>query len=142
MSVSVSLDVGDRLALAAGRPVLLVPNEGVHSGIGSRVVVAWNGRREAARAAFDAIPLLQKAGARVLYNDPYVSELRVKDCQPERFESTALSDRLLSTVDCVVMLTCHTCFDCESILRASQVVIDTRNAFRSVNGHPGKVVRI
>jgi nucleotide-binding universal stress UspA family protein len=72
LSVSVSLDVGDRLALAAGRPVLLVPNEGVHSGIGSRVVVAWNGRREAARAAFDAIPLLQKAKeVKVLRIDPH-----------------------------------------------------------------------
>jgi nucleotide-binding universal stress UspA family protein len=60
-SVSAELDVGDRLAVAAGRPVLIVPNEGVHSGIGGRVVVAWNGRREAARAAFDALPLLRQA---------------------------------------------------------------------------------
>jgi len=91
---------------------------------------------------FKLIPLLQKAGARVLYHDPHVAELRVKGCRPERLESAALSDRLLSNADCVVMLTCHSCFDCESILRASQVVIDTRNAFRSVNSHPGKVVKI
>jgi nucleotide-binding universal stress UspA family protein len=70
-SVSAELDVGDRLAVAAGRPVLLVPNEGVHSGIGSRIVVAWNGRREATRAAFDALPLLQKAReVKVLWIDP------------------------------------------------------------------------
>jgi nucleotide-binding universal stress UspA family protein len=70
-SVSAELDVGDRLAVAAGRPVLLVPNEGVHSGIGSRIVVAWNGRREATRAAFDALPLLRKAReVKVLCVDP------------------------------------------------------------------------
>jgi nucleotide-binding universal stress UspA family protein len=70
-SVSAEFDVGDRLAVAAGRPVLLVPNEGVHSGIGTRVVVAWNGRREATRAAFDALPLLQKATeVKVLWIDP------------------------------------------------------------------------
>ena len=70
-SVSAELDVGDRLAVAAGRPVLIVPNEGVHSGIGSRVVVAWNGRREATRAAFDALPLLQQAkDVKVLWIDP------------------------------------------------------------------------
>jgi UDP-N-acetyl-D-glucosamine dehydrogenase len=91
---------------------------------------------------YKIVPLLQKAGARVLYNDPYVAELTVKDCRPQRMESTALSERLLSAVDCVVMLTDHSCFDCESILRASQVIIDTRNAFRSVNGHPGKVVKL
>ncbi|MCJ7735800.1 MAG: nucleotide sugar dehydrogenase, partial [Anaerolineae bacterium] len=91
---------------------------------------------------YKIVPLLQKAGARVLYNDPYVAELTIKDCRPQRMESTALSERLLSAVDCVVMLTGHSCFDCESILRASQVIIDTRNAFRSVNGPPGKVVRL
>jgi nucleotide-binding universal stress UspA family protein len=54
-----------------GRPVLIIPNEGVHSGIGSRVVVAWNGRREATRAAFDAVPLLQQAkDVKVLWIDP------------------------------------------------------------------------
>lgn len=70
-SVSAEFDVGDRVAVAAGRPVLLVPNEGVHSAIGSRVVVAWNGRREATRAAFDALPLLQQAKeVKVLWIDP------------------------------------------------------------------------
>jgi hypothetical protein len=49
----------------------MMPNEGVHSGIGSRVVVAWNGRREATRAAFDALPLLQQAKeVKVLWVDP------------------------------------------------------------------------
>jgi nucleotide-binding universal stress UspA family protein len=70
-SGSTWLDVADRLALEAGRPVLIVPNEGVHSGIGSRVVVAWNGRREATRAAFDALPLLRKAKeVKVFWIDP------------------------------------------------------------------------
>lgn len=70
-SASAELDVGDRLAVAAGRPILIVPNEGVHSGIGSRVVVAWNGRREATRAAFDALPLLRQAQeVKVLGIDP------------------------------------------------------------------------
>jgi nucleotide-binding universal stress UspA family protein len=60
-SESPQLDVADRLAVEAGRPVLIVPNEGVHSQIGTTVLVAWNGRREATRAAFDALPLLQRA---------------------------------------------------------------------------------
>jgi nucleotide-binding universal stress UspA family protein len=69
--VTAELDVGDRLAVAAGRPVLIVPNAGVYCGIGSRVVVAWNGRREATRAAFDALPLLQQAkDVKVLWIDP------------------------------------------------------------------------
>jgi nucleotide-binding universal stress UspA family protein len=55
------LDIADRLAIESGRPVLIVPNAGVHERIGDKVLVAWNARREAARAVFDALPLLQRA---------------------------------------------------------------------------------
>lgn len=55
------LDIPDRLALESGRPVLIVPNEGAFQTFGKRIVLAWNGRREAARATFDALPLLRQA---------------------------------------------------------------------------------
>jgi nucleotide-binding universal stress UspA family protein len=55
------LDVADRLAMESGRPVLIVPNSGAQAGVGERVLVAWNARREAARAVFDALPILQRA---------------------------------------------------------------------------------
>ena len=55
------LDIADRLAIEAGRPVLIIPNTGTHARTGEKVLVAWNGRREAARAAFDAFPMLQRA---------------------------------------------------------------------------------
>lgn len=44
-----------------GRPILFVPRDGHFSTIGERPVVAWNGTRESARAAFDAIPLMSGA---------------------------------------------------------------------------------
>ncbi len=50
--------------LHAGRPLLLVPFAGRFGRIGSRVVIAWNGTREAARAAHDAMWLMD-AGATV-----------------------------------------------------------------------------
>jgi nucleotide-binding universal stress UspA family protein len=55
------LDVGQTVVTESGRPVLLVPNSGPHEWVGENVLVAWNARREAARAAFDALPLLQRA---------------------------------------------------------------------------------
>jgi nucleotide-binding universal stress UspA family protein len=55
------LDVADRLAMESGRPVLIVPNAGADATIGGKVLLAWNGRREAARAAFDALPILERA---------------------------------------------------------------------------------
>lgn len=49
----------DELALGTGRPVLVVPIAGDIAPIGRRVLVAWNGSREASRAAFDCLSLLQ-----------------------------------------------------------------------------------
>jgi nucleotide-binding universal stress UspA family protein len=49
------------LALAVGRPVLVVPRYGTFPTVGERVLVAWNGSREATRAVNDALPLLQRA---------------------------------------------------------------------------------
>ena len=55
------MDVPDDLVLATGRPVLLVPYIGTYETIGERVLIAWQERREAARAVFDAVPLMGEA---------------------------------------------------------------------------------
>ena len=54
-------DAPERLALESGRPVLVVPYAGRFGEIGKRVMVAWSGKREGARAVFDALPLLKSA---------------------------------------------------------------------------------
>ncbi|MBB3010068.1 universal stress protein [Cupriavidus alkaliphilus] len=54
------------LLLESGRPTLVVPSSGVFQTLGTRVVVAWNGSREAARALHDAAPFMVGARAHVL----------------------------------------------------------------------------
>lgn len=49
------------LLFECGRPLLVVPYAGRFSTIGERVLVGWNGSREAARAIGDAMPLLTGA---------------------------------------------------------------------------------
>ena len=44
----------ESLIFGSGRPVLVVPHSGPVEVIGERVLVAWNGSREAARAVADA----------------------------------------------------------------------------------------
>jgi nucleotide-binding universal stress UspA family protein len=74
------LDVADRLVMESGRPVLIVPNAGVHERIGEKVLVAWNARREAARAVFDALPLLQGAkDVRVAWVNPQLEHELAQD---------------------------------------------------------------
>ncbi|MGU7780948.1 universal stress protein [Burkholderia sp. PU8-34] len=51
----------ENLVLSAGRPVLFVPYAGEFRSIGERVIVAWDGSREAVRAAHDALPFLKRA---------------------------------------------------------------------------------
>jgi len=50
-----------RIVMGTGRPVLLIPTGYTPKPLGDRVLVAWNQSREAARAAFDAIPLIRDA---------------------------------------------------------------------------------
>jgi nucleotide-binding universal stress UspA family protein len=49
------------LALRCGRPVLTAPARASLENVGSRILIAWNGRREAARAVSDALPFLERA---------------------------------------------------------------------------------
>ncbi|TPM02010.1 universal stress protein [Mesorhizobium sp. B2-3-10] len=55
-----SADV-DTLVYDAGRPVLVVPSAGPLVTTFKRVLLAWNGSKEAARAAFDALPFIIEA---------------------------------------------------------------------------------
>lgn len=57
------LGLSERMIFASGRPCLLVPNEWPAERIGNRIVVGWNGGREATRAIADAMPLLIGAEA-------------------------------------------------------------------------------
>lgn len=61
----------DSLLYEAGRPVLVTPLGGPALASFRRVIVAWNGSREASRATFDALPLLMEAeGVEILVVDP------------------------------------------------------------------------
>lgn len=59
-------DLPVHVLLESGRPVLLVPSAGHFADAGRRVLIAWNGTREAARAVNDAIPLMSDAEAVLL----------------------------------------------------------------------------
>lgn len=54
-------DFPQRVVIDSGRPVLIVPYAGHFDGVGKRIVLAWDGSREAARAATAGIALMQQA---------------------------------------------------------------------------------
>jgi len=83
------------------------------------------------------IELLQQQGAVVSYNDPYfpaVGKGRKYDLQ---MKCAALDN--LGQYDCVLIVTDHSNYDYQRIVRESQLVVDTRNATRGIQSP--KVVR-
>jgi nucleotide-binding universal stress UspA family protein len=53
----------DEILVNCGCPVLMVPYAGTFTQLGRRVLVAWDGSREAARALNDALPVIRGATA-------------------------------------------------------------------------------
>ncbi len=65
----------DSAVIETGRPVLVVPFIGAVVPLGGKVLVAWNGTREATRAVNDALPLLMAAKeVQVVCIDPPTTE--------------------------------------------------------------------
>ncbi|HKU99546.1 MAG TPA: universal stress protein [Vineibacter sp.] len=56
-----------QVVLSSGRPVLCVPHTGTFNDCGRRVLVAWRGTRESARALHDALPVLERADRVILF---------------------------------------------------------------------------
>lgn len=80
--------------------------------------------------AVDVIALLQRLGADVTYNDPYVERIVLDSGVLERSES----DEAFIKADCVVIITDHAVVDHVVIANNASLVVDTRNALRNVDG--------
>jgi UDP-N-acetyl-D-glucosamine dehydrogenase len=83
------------------------------------------------------IELLQKEGANVSYHDPYfpfIGKGRKYDLQ---MKCSSLEN--LGQYDCVLIVTDHSDYDYASIVKESQLVVDTRNATKGIKSE--KIVR-
>lgn len=68
-------DCAEQVVMESGRPVLLLPTSGTFKTVGNNILVGWNGTREAARAAFDAVPFMQDAkSVRLVWIDAHQDE--------------------------------------------------------------------
>ncbi len=85
--------------------------------------------------------LLTARGALMYYNDPYFAALhKMRHYDFSNMRSVAISAEKLKSYDCVLIATDHTSYDYPAIVKASQLVVDTRNATRHVKDQAGKVV--
>jgi UDP-N-acetyl-D-glucosamine dehydrogenase len=87
------------------------------------------------------LELLTARGAIMDYNDPYFAALhKMRHYDFSNMRSVAISAEKLKSYDCVLIATDHTSYDYSAIVKASQLVVDTRNATRHVKDQAGKVV--
>ena len=89
--------------------------------------------------AVDVLKLLAEDGANVSYHDPFVPKLHEEGVD---LESVELTDHALTVSDAVVILTDHSGFDYERVVRESDVLIDARHVAPRPNGTgPGWIVK-
>jgi len=79
--------------------------------------------------ALDIISLLIKKGAETYFSDPYVSQLEVEE---KILQSYPIKEGL-SLFDLVVIITDHSNYNYEEIVKQSQFVLDTRNATKNIS---------
>ena len=81
--------------------------------------------------SLEIIEMLHHQGAEVSYSDPHVPSLEVGDMS---LISVELTDDVVSGADCVLIVTHHSLFDFEAIIRNAKCVVDTRNVTRKFSG--------
>lgn len=91
--------------------------------------------------SYAVMELLYDYGAEVFYNDPHIARLKPGRKHQFTLESTPLSDDFLTGLDAVMILTDHSGYDYERIVRLSSLVIDTRNATKNVSEGRDRIVK-
>jgi len=92
--------------------------------------------------ALEIMELLVEKGAVLSYSDPFVPRLgKTRKHDFSRLTSLDLSPSLLAGQDVVVVTTDHTAVDYDMVVQNAPLVVDTRNATRSVRGGREKIVR-
>lgn len=86
--------------------------------------------------ALTIIETLQKEGAEVSYNDPYIPRIGKGRKYDLQMNSTDLDN--IGDYDCVLIVTDHSSYDYPAIVANAQLVVDSRNATKGIRD--GKIV--
>lgn len=82
--------------------------------------------------AVKIITLLQEKGANVCYHDPYINVIEGMRSYPNLLmESEKLDEQTLEQADIVLIITDHSNYNYEWILKYSSLIVDTRNVIRN-----------
>jgi UDP-N-acetyl-D-glucosamine dehydrogenase len=91
--------------------------------------------------SYAVMQLLLERGAAVSYNDPHIPKLRPGRKQRFELESVPLTPEYLQETAAVLILTDHSAYDYDWIVKHSRLVVDTRNATKNVREGREKIVK-
>jgi UDP-N-acetyl-D-glucosamine dehydrogenase len=86
------------------------------------------------------IEILEDRGAKVDYNDPYIPKMPHVRKYRYEMKSVALTPAALQKYDAVLISTDHSCYNYQKIVTHAKLVIDTRNATRTVRKNRDRIV--
>lgn len=89
--------------------------------------------------SLDVINLLEREGAKVSYHDPHVASVMLDGGLKK---TVKLTEAALKNADCTVILTDHTSYDYNWIVKHSQLVFDTRNATAKVKSNRTRIEKL
>lgn len=87
--------------------------------------------------AMEILEMLEKAGAKISYTDPYVPEFSLHE---KTYRSLDMDKAGKEKLDLAILVTNHDNFDLQALLQTAPAILDTRNAFKDVKS--GKVTKI
>ena len=87
------------------------------------------------------IEKLQRLGADVSYNDPYIPRTHPQREHHLQMQSVELTPQTLADQDAVLIITNHSCYDYAWIVANARLVIDTRNATVAVTEGREKILK-
>ena len=77
---------------------------------------------------FEIMEMLEEQGAEVDYNDPYIPVIKPRREYKQFIGKQSVPLDKLNTYDLTVILTDHSVYDYDTIVKRSNLVVDTRNA--------------
>ncbi len=80
---------------------------------------------------------LKLRGGKVSFHDPYIPSFKT---DAGIIASVALTPRLLKAVDCVVIVTDHSCIDYREVVKHAPLIVDTRNATSGIKNK--KIIKL
>ena len=90
--------------------------------------------------AFEVMRIMLDKGAQILYHDPHVSNITLGE--KGTYTSQELTSTLVESVDCVVIIANHSNIDYDFIAKHATIVVDTRNATRTIQSIPNNIIKL